>query len=192
VFVFIRIHSSAQAPIHEASLLERHPPLAWFARSIRVQFLDEPSSEFLADLHQILAKVVCICTTRGWRIVRIQKEVGIAGDGEVIDRERVERFVCFYLSRRGARTAKLRKTIRNEEDEDDQEAIARSLDLKVSEKRVGAEEVEGFVDDVSLLDHSCERGGTAQPGFDGVNPKVAHLPDIWFLVKSRMIRGHEW
>ena len=85
--------------------------------------------------------------------MRIQKEVGIAGNGEVIDRKRVERFVGLYLSGRGARTAKLRETIRNEEDEDDQEAIARSLDLKVSEKRVGAEEVEGFVYDVSLLDH---------------------------------------
>ena len=90
--------------------------------------------------------------------MRVQKEVGIAGDGEVIDRKRVERFGCLYLSGRDARTAKLRKTIRNEEDEDDQEAIARSLDLKVSEKRVGAEEVEGFVDDISLLDHSWNGG----------------------------------
>jgi len=155
------MHLRAQAPIHEASFLERHPPLAWFTRSIRVQSLDESSSEFLADLHQILAEVVCICTSRRWRIMRIQKEVGIAGDGEVIDRKRVERFGCLYLSRRDARTAELRKTIRNEEDEDNQEAIARSLDLEVSEKRVGAKEVEGFVDDVSLLDHSCERGRTA-------------------------------
>jgi len=38
---------------------------------------------------------------------------------------------------------------------------------------------------------TCERGGTAQPGFDGINPKVAHLPDIRFFVKSRMIRLHE-
>lgn len=86
--------------------------------------------------------------------MRIQKEIGVAGDGEVIDRKRVERFGCLYLGRRGARTPQLRKTIGNEEDEDNQEAIARSLDFKVSEKRVGAEEVEGFVDDVSLLDHS--------------------------------------
>ena len=57
---FIRIHLRAQAPIHEASFLERHPPLAWLACSIRVQFLDKPSSKFLADLHQILAKVVYV------------------------------------------------------------------------------------------------------------------------------------
>ena len=54
------MHLRAQAPIHEASFLERHPPLAWFTRSIGVQFLDESSSEFLADLHQILAKVVYV------------------------------------------------------------------------------------------------------------------------------------
>jgi hypothetical protein len=54
------IHLRAQAPVHEASLLERHPPLARFARSISVQFFNEPRSEFLADLYQILAKVVYI------------------------------------------------------------------------------------------------------------------------------------
>ena len=83
--------------------------------------------------------------------MRVEKEIGIAGNGEVIDRKRVERFSGFYLSRRGARTAKFCKTVGNEEDENDQEAVTRSLDLEVSEERVGAEEVEALVDDVSLL-----------------------------------------
>ena len=56
----IYIHLRAQAPVHEAPFLERHPPLARFARSISVQFLNEPRSEFLAHLYQILAKVVYI------------------------------------------------------------------------------------------------------------------------------------
>jgi hypothetical protein len=54
------------------------------------------------------------------------------------------------LSRCGARTAKFCKTIGNKEDEDDEEAITRALDLEVSEERVGAEEVEGLIDDVPL------------------------------------------
>jgi hypothetical protein len=83
--------------------------------------------------------------------VCIEKEISIARDGEVIDRESIERFGRLYLRRRSACISKLRKTIRHEEDEDDEEAIARSLDLKVSKKRVGTEEVECFVDDVSLF-----------------------------------------
>ena len=55
------------------------------------------------------------------------------------------------MSRRGTCTAKLRKTVRNEENEDDQESIARSFDLKVPEERVGAEEIQGLIDDVALL-----------------------------------------
>jgi len=65
--------------------------------------------------------------------VGIEKEIGIAGDGKVIDRKRIERLRRLDLARRCARTAKLCKTIRNEEYEDDEEAIAWSLDLKVSE-----------------------------------------------------------
>src|SRR5712692_5656242 len=52
------IHLRAQAPVHEAPFLERHPPLARFTRPISVQFLNEPRTEFLTDLYQILAKVV--------------------------------------------------------------------------------------------------------------------------------------
>ena len=55
-----RIHLRPEAPVHEASLLKRHPPLARFTRSIGVQFLDESRSEFLAHLYQILAKVIYI------------------------------------------------------------------------------------------------------------------------------------
>jgi len=83
--------------------------------------------------------------------VCIEREIGIAGNGEIIDGKGIERFGSFYLSRRGACTAKFRETIGNEEDEDDEKTITRPLDLEVSEERVGAEEVECLVDDVSLL-----------------------------------------
>ena len=83
--------------------------------------------------------------------MRIEKEVGVTGNRKVVDSECVECFRRLDLSRRAACTAKLRKAIRNEEDEDDQKAITGSFDLKVSEERVGAEEVQGFIDDVALL-----------------------------------------
>ena len=81
----------------------------------------------------------------------IEKEVGITGDRKVVDGKSVEGFRRLDLSRRGTCTAKLRKTVRNEENEDDQEAIAGSFDLKVPEERVGAEEIQGLIDDVALL-----------------------------------------
>jgi len=123
--------------------------------------------------------------------VRIEKEVGITGNWKVVDGESVEGFGRFDLSRCGTCTAELRKTIRNEEDEDDQEAIAGSFDLKVPEERVGAEEVQGFINDVALLSTRCDRSGSAQPGLDWIDPKISDLPDIWLLVQSGMVRGHD-
>ncbi len=43
--------------------------------------------------------------------MRVEEKVGIAGNGEVVDRERIERFGCLYLSGRGARRTELRKAI---------------------------------------------------------------------------------
>ena len=83
--------------------------------------------------------------------MRIEKEVGVTRNRKVVNSECIEGFRRLNLSRRAACTAKLRKAIRNEEDEDDQEAITRSFDLKVPEERVGAEEVQGFIDNVALL-----------------------------------------
>ena len=90
----------------------------------------------------------------------IEKEVGIPGNRKVVDSESIEGFSRLYLSRRGACTAELCKTIGDEEDEDDQEAITGSFDLKVPEERVGAEEVQSFIDDVALLVTRCDRSTT--------------------------------
>ena len=67
-----------------------------------------------------LWNITCIGTARRRCIVRIEKEVGVTGNGKVVDSECVKRFRRLDLSRRGARTAKFRKTVRNEENEDDQ------------------------------------------------------------------------
>lgn len=189
-FFQIYTHLRAQTPVHETSFLERHPPFTRFARPISVQFLNEPRSEFLADLYQILAKVVCICATPGWCIVCIEREISIAGNGEIIDGKGIESFGSLYLSRRGACAAKLRETVGNEEDEDYEKTITGPFDLEVSEERVGAEEVECLVDDVSLFITRCEGGRAAYSCFDGVDPKVSDLPDIWLVVQSGMIRRH--
>lgn len=124
--------------------------------------------------------------------MRIEKEIGVTGDRKVVDGESVEGFGRLNLRRRGTSTAKLRKTIRNEENEDDQEAITGSLDLKVPEERVGAKEVQGFIDDVALLVTHCDRGGSAQPGLDWIDPDISDLPDIWLLVESGMVRRHRY
>jgi hypothetical protein len=52
----------AQAPVHESSLLEGHPPFARLARSISIQSFDHPRRELLPHLGQILAQEFCIQT----------------------------------------------------------------------------------------------------------------------------------
>jgi len=91
----------------------------------------------------------------------IEREIGVAGNREIIDGKGIERFSSFYLSRRGACTAEFCETIGDEEDEDDEKTITRTLDLEISEERVGTEEVECLVDDVSLVITRCEGGRTA-------------------------------
>lgn len=80
----------------------------------------------------------------------VQGEVGVAGDGEVVHSKRVQRLVSFQLARHRPCGADLSETVRDEENKDDEEAVCRTLDLEVAEKGVGAEEVEGLVDDIGL------------------------------------------
>lgn len=108
--------SLAQAPVHETPLLEGHPPLAWLACPVSVEPLDQPRSQLLTDLSQVLAKIVCIIersyeinilyhatieqktglacigTTAWGSIMRIQLEVGVPRDGEIVNSKGVEHF----------------------------------------------------------------------------------------------------
>jgi len=84
--------------------------------------------------------------------VRIQREVGVAGYGEVVYGQGVERLVRLELRRRCALRPELRETVGDEEDEDDEEAVGGALDLEVTEEGVGTEEVEGLVDDVRSVE----------------------------------------
>lgn len=82
--------------------------------------------------------------------MRVEQKARIAGDGKAVHGKRVERLVRLDEGRRRAHRAELREAVRDEEDEDDELAVCRALDLEIAEERVGAEEVEGLVDDVGL------------------------------------------
>lgn len=55
------------------------------------------------------------------------------------------------MGRNGLHTPELGQAVRNIKDEDDEEAVCRAFDLKVSEEGVGTEEIESFVYDVCLI-----------------------------------------
>ena len=77
-------------------------------------------------------------TSRG-SIVSIQRKVRVSWDGEGVNSKGIQEFGCFDLRRGSALTADLRKTVRDEEDKDDQGAVGRALDLEIPEQRVGTE-----------------------------------------------------
>ena len=77
--------------------------------------------------------------------MRIERKVGVSRNGKCVNRERVQQLAGFDLCRHRARRSKLGQTIGDVEDEDDEGTVGRAFDLKVSEERVGAEQVDGFV-----------------------------------------------
>ena len=82
--------------------------------------------------------------------MRVERKVGVAGDGEAVHGERVEHLGRIDLAGQRARGDDLSQAVRDEEDEDNEQAIGGPFDLEVAEEGVGAEEVEGFVDDIGL------------------------------------------
>ena len=80
--------------------------------------------------------------------MRIQCEVGVTGDREVIDSEGVEGLARLELRRRGALCAELCEAVGDKEDKDDEQAVGGALDLEVAEEGVGTEEVKCLVYDI--------------------------------------------
>jgi len=97
----------SQTPVHEAPLLEGHPPLAGLASAICIEPLDQSRSQFLANLREILAKVFSVSSATWGRVMCVQNEVGISRDREVVHRKGVKHLGCFDLGGWGARAAKL-------------------------------------------------------------------------------------
>lgn len=81
----------------------------------------------------------------------IQSEVGVSGNGEVVDRKGVQHLGSLDLCRYGFGSANLCQAIRDKEDEYDEQPIRRALDLEVTEERVRSEQIKRLVNDICLL-----------------------------------------
>ena len=82
--------------------------------------------------------------------MRVERKVGVAGNGEVVDRQSVQQLGRLKLAGYSLGGADLGKAVGDEEDEDNEEAIGGALDLEVAEEGVGTEEVESLVNDICL------------------------------------------
>ena len=80
--------------------------------------------------------------------MRIQRKICVPRQREVIHCECVERFCSFELVWRHTGRGNLREAVGYEENEDDEQSICWTLDFKVAEERIGAEEIECLVDNV--------------------------------------------
>jgi hypothetical protein len=85
----------------------------------------------------------------------VEHKVSVAGDCERVNGKCVEHLGRFNLAWWRTSRTKLGKTVRDVKDENDEEAVGGALDLKVTEERVGTEEVEGFVNYVRLVWVRC-------------------------------------
>lgn len=65
--------------------------------------------------------------------MRVKQEVRISGDREVVHSERIKSLVRFKLAWGRAHRANFGETVRNEEDEEDQQSVGGALDLEVAE-----------------------------------------------------------
>lgn len=82
----------------------------------------------------------------------IERETGLTRQAKVIDAQCRQLLDRFRVRRAWTtrRRCQFRQTVRDEQDQVDEQSIGGSFDLKVSEQAVGSEEVEGFFDDVRL------------------------------------------
>ena len=70
-----------------------------------------------------------------WRgVVRIERKVGVTGDGEVVDSEGVQCLCRLELAGHRLCGTELGEAVRHEEDEDNEQAVCRPLDLEVAEE----------------------------------------------------------
>jgi hypothetical protein len=81
----------------------------------------------------------------------IQGKVCVPRQRKGVDRERVERLCGFELVWGHAGRGNLGEAVGDEEDEDDEQSVRWSLDFKVAEERIRAEEIERLVDDVQCV-----------------------------------------
>lgn len=98
-----------------------------------------------------LQQFTCVIPARWSSIMCIQRECRITRHREVIHSKSLQNLACLNLRRYSPCRPNFRETVRNEEDEDDQEAVGGSFDLEVAEEGVGTEEVQCFIYDIGLI-----------------------------------------
>lgn len=77
--------------------------------------------------------------------MRIQLKHRIPRQRKTLHRKCIQQFRTLQLGRRRSCRCDLGETVRDEEDEDDEETVCGAFDFEVAEEGVGAKEVEGFV-----------------------------------------------
>ena len=71
--------------------------------------------------------------------MRVQGEIRVPRQREIIHSQCVQRLRSFNLRRRCPCRTDFGKTVRNEEDEDDEQSVGGALDFEVAEERICAE-----------------------------------------------------
>ena len=90
----------------------------------------------------------------------IKRETGIARNSKVVYSECVQSLVSFNLRRRDPSRSDFGQTIGDEQDEDYEETVCWTFDFKVTEERVGAEEIECFVEYIGFIGACWESRGS--------------------------------
>lgn len=156
---------SSKALAHEPSLCEGDPPLA--GGTIRKNLFHETGGGFLSKLGEVTPELIRLCPTRRRGVEAVEREVGIAGKGEAIHRVGGKLFVGLVCGPGHFGRGDLGETVGDEEDEVDEDAVGGALDFKVAEERIGAEEVDAFVDDVWARRVDGRWSGSARARTDG-------------------------
>lgn len=140
----------------------------------------------MAELLQVCSQHVGLVLRLWRRVHRIEREADVARQREQVDGQRVQRAVGVSHRRR---LVQFREALQDKQDAVDEQAVGAALDFEVAEERVGAEQVEGFLDDVVLL-----VGRVCRPpvlGVDGEQHEVADgLGRPLQGVERRVVRGH--
>lgn len=140
--------SSSQTLPHELPLGETHPELVRRRAPALVQPAQQAPHQLLPHLTQVASQRLGILSIPRTLVGLVQREARLARQTEVLERE-VDQALLGGLG--VLRRFYSRQAVGEEEDAVDQVAVGGALDLEVAEEDVGAEEREGFVEDVVRL-----------------------------------------
>lgn len=93
----------------------------------------------------------CVCPISWAGVVSVQRKIGITRDWEVVHRKSIQHLGGLNLCWNSFGGTDLGQTVRHKEDEHDEQAIRRPLDLEVAEKRIRSKKIQRFVNDIGLF-----------------------------------------